>query len=152
VGDGLIGDIVSVIDPSSAFALAVALLSQDHTPSLPALDAVLDVLPNKPDVLLSGRGAEFEAGFAQTLAARPIARWYTDPKTPEMTARGTLQPHPPGVFRRRPRRLRSTDLNRFSQKLADWLVFYNAQRPHHRLGQRPPLSFLLQFQPECQRG
>ncbi|WP_281069994.1 hypothetical protein [Pelomicrobium methylotrophicum] len=35
--------------------------------------------------------------------------------------------------------------------MADWLVFYNTQRPHHRLGQRTPLQFLLQHQPECQR-
>ena len=28
-----------------------------------------------------------------------------------------------------------TDLGLFNQKLADGLVFYNAERPHHRLGQ-----------------
>jgi hypothetical protein len=44
-----------------------------------------------------------------------------------------------------------TDLTLFNRKLADWLVFYNAERPHHTLGQRSPLSFLLQHQPECQR-
>ena len=44
-----------------------------------------------------------------------------------------------------------TDLALFNRKLADWLVFYNAERPHHSLGQRSPLSFLLQHLPECQR-
>jgi transposase InsO family protein len=44
-----------------------------------------------------------------------------------------------------------TDLAHFNQKLADWLLFYNTQHPHHRLGQKPPLSFLLQHQPEGQR-
>jgi hypothetical protein len=44
-----------------------------------------------------------------------------------------------------------TDLALFNRKLADWLVFYNTERPHHSLGQRSPLSFLLQHQPECQR-
>jgi len=39
---------------------------------------------------------------------------------------------------------------RFNQKLADWLVFYNSQRPHHSLSQTS-LSFLLKHQPECQR-
>jgi transposase InsO family protein len=33
------------------------------------------------------------------------------------------------------RRLRTTDLALFNRKLADWLVFYNAERPHHTLGQ-----------------
>ena len=44
-----------------------------------------------------------------------------------------------------------TDLARFNQKLADWLVFYNSRRPHHSHGQKTPLSFLLEHQPECQR-
>jgi transposase InsO family protein len=30
-----------------------------------------------------------------------------------------------------------TDLDRFNQKLADWLVIYNAERPHHSGGQLP---------------
>jgi hypothetical protein len=46
---------------------------------------------------------------------------------------------------------RFTDLKLFNRKLADWLVFYNAHRPHHSLGQRSPLSFLLYHQPECQK-
>jgi hypothetical protein len=44
-----------------------------------------------------------------------------------------------------------TDLALFNRKLADWLVFYNTERPHHSLGQQSPLSFLLKDQPECQR-
>ncbi|MGC9129259.1 MAG: integrase core domain-containing protein, partial [Acidithiobacillus sp.] len=103
-------------------------------------------------VLLSDNGSEFEAGFAQTLAAQQISRWYTYPKTPKMNAHAerfnrTLQEsfvdyHEDLLF---------TDLALFNQKLADWLIFYNTQRPHHRLGQQTPLSFLLQHQPECQR-
>ncbi|MEW5790899.1 MAG: integrase core domain-containing protein [Pseudomonadota bacterium] len=44
-----------------------------------------------------------------------------------------------------------TCLAAFNQKLADWLICYNTLRPHHSLGQRSPLPFLLQHQPECQR-
>ncbi|MGN2390922.1 integrase core domain-containing protein, partial [Pelomicrobium sp. G1] len=97
-------------------------------------------------------GSEFESSFAKTLEAHGIERWYTYPKTPKMNAHverfnRTIQEsfvdyHEDLLF---------TDLARFNQKLADWLLFYNTQRPHHRLGQRTPLSFLLQHQPECQR-
>jgi transposase InsO family protein len=31
------------------------------------------------------------------------------------------------------RHLRTTDLALFNRKLADWLAFYNAERPHHSL-------------------
>jgi len=44
-----------------------------------------------------------------------------------------------------------TDLALFNRKLADWLVFYNAERPHHSLSQQSLLSYLLKDQPECQR-
>jgi hypothetical protein len=44
-----------------------------------------------------------------------------------------------------------TDLALFNSKLADWLGVSDAERPHHALGQRSLLSFLLEHQPECQR-
>ena len=81
-----------------------------------------------------------------------IRRWYTYPKSPKMNAHAerfnrTLQEsfvdyHEDLLF---------TDLALFNRKLADWLVFYNTERPHHALGQQSPLSFLIQHQPECQR-
>lgn len=44
-----------------------------------------------------------------------------------------------------------TDLDACNHKLADWLVFDNAERPHHALGQRRPLRYPPQHQAECQR-
>ena len=44
-----------------------------------------------------------------------------------------------------------TDLTLFNRTLAEWLIFSNAVRPHHALGQQSLLSFLPQHQPECQR-
>jgi hypothetical protein len=64
-----------------------------------------------------------------------------------MNARRSLQSHVVDDHEE----LLFTELALFNRKLADWLVFYNTERPHHTLGQRSPLSFLLQHQPECQR-
>ena len=114
---------------------------------------MLSLLPPSPPIVFSDNGGEFEANFAQVLQERGIRRWYTYPKTPKMNAHAerfnrTLQEsfvddHEDLLF---------TDLARFNQKLADWLAFYNTERPHLRQGQRPPLSSLLQHQPEFQRG
>jgi transposase InsO family protein len=152
VRDGLRRYLVTFIDPASAFAFAVGLPSKATRHTQAALQATLALLPQKPRVLLSDNGSEFEAGFAQTLQHHGIQRWFTYPKTPRMNAHcerfnRTIQEsfvdyHEDLLF---------TDLALFNQKLADWLIFYNTQRPHHRLGQRTPLSFLLQHQPECQR-
>ena len=152
VRDGIRRYLLTFIDPASRFAFAVATPSKASRYTSAALTAALSLLPQKPQVLLSDNAAEFEAGFAQTLHAHGIQRWYTYPKTPKMNAHverfnRTIQES----FVDYHQDLLFTDLARFNQKLADWLVFYNTQRPHHRLGQRTPLQFLLQHQPECQR-
>ena len=152
VRDGLRRYILTCIDPASAFGLAVALPSKAACHTEAALASILSLLPAKPKVVLSDNGSEFEAGFAKLLKRHRIQRWYTYPKSPKMNAHAerfnrTVQEsfvdyHEDLLF---------TDLALFNQKLADWLVFYNAQRPHHRLDQKPPLSCLLQHHPECQR-
>jgi transposase InsO family protein len=152
IRDGIRRYIITFIDPASHFAFAVGLPSKHARHTARALDWALSLLPQTPKILLSDNGSEFEADFARLLKERGIGRWYTYPKTPKMNAHverfnRTIQEsfvdyHEDLLF---------TDLALFNRKLADWLVFYNAQRPHHSLGQQSPLSFLLQHQPECQR-
>ena len=43
------------------------------------------------------------------------------------------------------------DLADFNRKLADWLLFYNTERPHHSLRLHSPVQSLLMNHPECQR-
>ncbi len=42
-----------------------------------------------------------------------------------------------------------TDLDGFNQELADWLVFYNTERPHRALALLSPMQSLIINQPEC---
>jgi transposase InsO family protein len=144
--------LLTFIDPASRFALAVALPSKASRHTQSALSAALSLLPTKPQVVLSDNGSEFEADFAKALETHGMKRWYTYPKSPRMNAHverfnRTVQ----DAFVDYHEELLFTDLALFNQKLADWLLFYNAQRPHQSLGQQPPLHFLLQHQPECQR-
>ena len=132
--------------------MAVAVPRKATRQTRAALEVPLALLPQPPRVLLSDNGSEFEAGFAQVLAEQRIARWSTYSKTPKMNApverfHRTLQES----FVDDHEDLLLADLALFNRKLTDGLVFYNAERPHHRLGQKPPLSFLLQHQPQCQR-
>jgi transposase InsO family protein len=152
IRDGLRRAIVTFIDPKSHFAFAWAAPSKHSRHTASAFESLLELLPHEPQVVLSDNGSEFEADFADCLEHRGIQRWYTYPKSPRMNAHAerfnrTIQEsfvdyHEDLLF---------TDLAAFNQKLAEWLVFYNAVRPHHSLGQRSPLSFLIQHQPECQR-
>jgi transposase InsO family protein len=153
IRDGIRRDLISFIDPASAFASAVALPGQSPRQTRAALEATLALLPQPPRVLLSNNGSEFEAGFAQVLAEQRIARWYTYPKTPKMnTSAERFHRTLPESFVDDYEDLLFTDLALFNQKLADGLVFDNAERPHHRLGQKPPLSFLLHINPSAKGG
>jgi transposase InsO family protein len=144
--------LVTFIDPVSHFAFAVGLPSKHAQYTARALDSGLSLLPHTPKVVLSDNGSEFEADFVRLLEDRGIKRWYTYPKNPKMNAHAerfnrTIQES----FVDYHEELLFTDLALFNRKLADWLVFYNTERPHHSLSQQSPLSFLLQHQPECQR-
>ena len=79
---GIRRDLITLIDPASAFAVAVPSKAPRQTRA--ALEATLALLPQPPRVLLSDNGSEFEAGFAQVLAEQRIARCLPTPKTPKM--------------------------------------------------------------------
>jgi hypothetical protein len=152
IRDGMRRYIVTFIDPVSHFAFAVGLPSKHARYTARALEQGLSLLPQRPTTVLSDNGSKFKADFAQLLKERGIKRWYTYPKTPKMNAHAerfnrTIQES----FVDDHEELLFTDLALFNRKLADWLVFYNTERPHHSLGQLSPLSFLMKDQPECQR-
>ena len=55
-------------------------------------------------------------------------------------------------FLRDHRALLRDDVSTFNARLVDWLLWYNAERPHHALGQVSPLQCILKSLPaeECQ--
>jgi transposase InsO family protein len=138
IRDGLRRYLVTFIDPASDFAFAWAIPTKHTRHTTTALNLALSLLPKIPKWALSDNGSEFEAEYAEALEQAGIQRWYTYPKSPRMNAHverfnRTIQEsfvdyHEDLLF---------TDLDRFNQKLADWLVFYNAERPHHSGGQLP---------------
>ena len=44
-----------------------------------------------------------------------------------------------------------TDLEKFNEKLADWLVWYNQDRPHFAQGQISPIQTMLKLNLKCNR-
>jgi transposase InsO family protein len=105
-----------------------------------------------PRFAFTDNGAESKGAFDQTLQQLGLTHSWTYPQSPRRNAyverlHRALQES----FVDFHEELLFTDCELFNRKLADWLVFYNAQRPHHTLGQRSPLHFLLQHQPERQR-
>ena len=138
------------IDPHTRFAVAFAAATPSSRQATLALDALCHLLPAPPRFVLSDNGSEFLGH--QRLEERGITHWWTYPRSPKMNAHAerfnrTLQEQ----FVDYHEDLLFDDLADFNRKLADWLLFYNTERPHHSLRLHSPVQFLIQHQPECQR-
>ncbi len=139
------------LDPHSRFAVAVATPPASSRQATRALEALCQVLPRPPRVVLSDNGSEFLGHFQQRLEARGITHWWTYPRSPKMNAHverfnRTIQEQ----FVDYHEDLLFDDVALFNQQLADWLIAYNTVLPHHSLGRQSPVQFLLHHQPECQ--
>ena len=96
--------------------------------------------------MLSDNGSEYEGRFADLLRARGIARYYTYPKTPKMNAHAErfnrtvqeefLDYHEDLLWGD------EANLAALNRKLAEWLLWYNGERPHEALGQQTPIAAL----------
>ncbi len=153
--------VLTLTDVHSRIGLAVGTRSHSARAARDFFGLVQHVFPTPITILLvwwiyscelSDNGSEFEGAFADTLKAGGIVHWYTYPKTPKMNAHcerfnRTIQEE----FVDYHEDLLFEDLCLFNDKLADWLLWFNRDRPHYSLGQRSPLQCLAEHQPECQR-
>lgn len=158
--DGMRRYLMSFIDPVSRIGLAVALPTKSSANTAKALDALLqgfcidDASAPTPRSIafLSDNGSEFKGCFDALLHRHQITHYWTYPRCPKMNAHNerfnrTLQEqfvdyHDDLLF---------TDINAFNSKLAQWIVQYNTIIPHHSLNMTPPLLYLLNKHPQCQR-
>ncbi len=91
-------------------------------------------------------GSEFKGQFATTAAELGIPQYHSRVRTPK--------DNPDNERFNRTMREEfidlghlTSDIDRFNRNLTDWLVEYNAHRPHHTLGNVSPMYF-IQHKPE----
>jgi transposase InsO family protein len=140
--------VVTLIDVHSRFAFAYGTRSHASSETARILRAVLAELPVKVEHVLTDNGSEFMRHFSSALKGHDVAHWHTYPRTPKMNAHcerfnRTLQEE----FAARHAHLLFKDLPAFNRKLAGYLVWYNAKRPHRSLGMKAPIPYLLEQLP-----
>ena len=82
--------------------------------------------------------------FEEALSGAGIPHYFSYPRCPKINGHierynRTLQEE----FLYSHQDLLLTDLPLFGRRLADWLIFYNAERPHQALGLKSPLEFMV---------
>ena len=110
-------------------------------------------LPDCPQAVQTDNGSEFALHFNDACQKLKLERFHTYPRSPKMNAHverfnRTLDEE----FLIYNRSLMRDDVSLFNNKLIDWLLWYNGERPHHSLGLLSPFQAMMsQLQPqECQ--
>ena len=151
--DGAKRYILTGIDTERRSAFAAAYTNHGSASAADFLTKTMVVLPECPVSVQTDNGSEFALHFEKACQNQQITHFHTYPRSPKMNAHverfnRTLDEE----FLRYHRGLLRDDVARFNDRLIDWLLWYNTQRPHHALGQVAPFRAMVRSLPakECQ--
>ena len=147
--------IMTMIDPNSRIAFAVAIPTKHTKHTAKVLEALIDGvstndIQNKFSVL-SDNGSELKKEFDALLEEKQLTHYWTYPRSPKMNAHNerfnrTIQEQ----FVDYNEDLLSTDIDEFNKEMSNWLIDYNTKIPHHSLLMKTPVQYLIENNPQCQ--
>ena len=148
--------IMTMIDPNSRIAFAVAIPTKHTKYTAKVLEALIDGVTDNMNIndkfsILSDNGSEFKKDFDALLQEKQLTHYWTYPRSPKMNAHNerfnrTLQEQ----FVDYNDDLLFSDIDLFNEKMADWLIEYNTEIPHHSLQMKTPVQYLIDTNPQCQ--
>ena len=131
--------VITFVDLYSRFSFAIATKSHASLAAKNFLTVINTVFPYRIENVLTDNGSEFMKDFNAELQKQHINHWHTYPKTPKMNAHcerfnRTIQEefldfHVNDLFE---------DLLGFNNKLLEYLLWFNGERPHFALNLNNP--------------
>ena len=147
--------IMTMIDPNSRIAFAVAIPTKLTKHTAKVLEALIDGVSTN-DIqdkfsVLSDNGSEFKKEFDALLEEKQLTHYWTYPRSPKMNAHNerfnrTIQEQ----FVDYNEDLLFTDIDEFNKEMSNWLIDYNTKIPHHSLLMKTPVQYLIENNPQCQ--
>jgi len=141
--DGITRYLVTGVDLYSRFAFAMTYKSLSSKMALDFMQKLKDVSPFKITGVKTDNGHEFLGHFGQHLRDKGITQYFSYPRTPKSNAyierfNRTIQEEfvSPNMDL-----IHNTE--DFNRKLMEYLVFFNAVRPHRSLDNLTPLGYLV---------
>ena len=151
--DGVKRYILTGVDTERRTAFAAAYSNHGSASSADFLQRAREVLPDCPGAVQTDNGSEFALHFAEACHDLGLTHFHTYPRSPKMNAHverfnRTLDEE----FLRSHRALLRDDVRALNDRLVDWLLWYNGERPHYALGQVSPFRHMMASLPvaECQ--
>ncbi len=156
VSNGIRRYILTMIDPVSRIAFAIAIPSKHAKHTAYALEALIDGITSIKNrqkhtlAILSDNGSEFKKEFDALIEQKGLTHYWTYPRSPKMNAHNerfnrTIQEQFVDYYED----LLFTDLEEFNKHLAKWLIDYNTKIPHSSLNYKSPVQYLLENHQEC---
>ncbi len=141
--DGIKRYIFTAIDVRTRFAFAYAYKSNSSANGRDFLNQFLKVAPFVTRRVQTDNGGEFAKYFEQSCQNYGLVHFYNYPKHPEAN----------GYLERFNRTIQEQCVNlyidyldepaSFNQKLMEYLIWYNTEKPHRGIGKLPPLRYFL---------
>ena len=143
--------LLTATDSYSRLSFAWATNSHASAAAQEFFGIVRQVFPFPFANILTDNGSEFKKRFAEEVRRLHLVHWKTYPKCPRMNGKTerfnrTVQEefvdyHAGSLL----------DVQRFNRKLVEHLLWHNGERPHHALGLKTPVQFLVENSPHLSR-
>ena len=132
--------IITAIDLCTRTAYAKAYKTASSASAKDFFQELEKVLPFAITHIQTDNGSEFEKHFRKHVEDLGIVHFNTYPRSPKMNAHierfnGTIQQEFANMYLG----LLSIDVSAFQEKLHEWLLWYNIERPHEGIGLVSPL-------------
>lgn len=142
--DGVKRYVLTGVDTERRTTFAAAYTNHGSKSAADFLRKARAVLPDCPSAVQTDNGSEFALHFATATEELALTHFHTYPRSPKMNAHverfnRTLDEE----FLCFNRALLRDDVRAFNDKLVDWLLWYNGERPHYALGQVSPFRFMM---------
>jgi len=139
--------ILAAIDVVSKFSFAHTYKSPTSLVAADFAKKLLKVTPYPIKATQTDNGSEFLGDFDKEIAKAGIVHFFTYPKSPKQNAcierfNRSLQEE---FVDYNAVLLEEKDTKLFNDKLIDWLLWYNLKRPHHSLGNQPPMQKVVEY-------
>ncbi len=151
--DGVKRYILTAVDVERKFAFAGAYTTHSSATAADFLTKLMTVAPFPIGEIQTDNGSEFAYHFHDACEKLHIIHYNTYPRSPKMNA--CIERFNRTVwedFIMWHRVLLRDDLAAFNDKLIDWLLWYNTERPHESLGMLSPMRYIVETlsEEECQ--
>ena len=148
--DGTRRYVVTALDTKTKFAFAGAYAKHSSATAADLLRKYALVSPIPIAPIQTDNGSEFADRFRNACENLNIVQYHTYPRCPKMN--GSVERFNRTIsedFIMPNRYLLRDDVPAFNEKLSEWLLWYNTERPHAALGQVSPLRYITnQLTPE----